>query len=280
MNRPVATTSRVLALAVSAFLYLLSGCSTGWDPNEDRSGARGSYQATPDGYYRVKPGDSLHAIAFNFGKDWRDLAAWNSVRAPYTIYPDQELRLTAPNRETPDRTLQNSGGDNRTASAAGPATTSAAPAKGAGSKTYDAPVQTRPVETTPSPAAVSADPGKWMWPTDGRVVSTFKPNDPARKGVDIGGKEGQAVVAAASGEVVYSGSGLLGYGELVIIKHSERLLSAYAHNRTRLVKEGEQVGAGQRIAEMGSNDRNQAMLHFEIRLNGNPQDPLKYLPGR
>lgn len=275
MSRPVTAVSRVLALAVIICSGMVAGCSTGWDPNEDRSAARSSYRATPDGYYRVRPGDTLHAIAFNFGTDWRDLASWNAIRSPYTIYPDQELRLTAPNGAMPGRSSQNSGSVERTASATGPATTSAAPAKGAGSKTYDAPVQTRPAAKV-----VSADPGKWMWPTDGRVVSTFKPNDPARKGVDIGGKEGQAVVAAAPGEVVYSGSGLLGYGELVIIKHSERLLSAYAHNRTRLVKEGDQVGAGQRIAEMGSNDRKQAMLHFEIRLNGNPQDPLKYLPGR
>ena len=99
-------------------------------------------------------------------------------------------------------------------------------------------------------------------------------------GIDIGGKEGQPVVASAGGEVVYSGSGLIGYGELIIIKHNEQLLSAYAHNRKRLVKEGQKVSGGERIAEMGKNDRSQAMLHFEIRLNGTPQDPLKYLPGR
>jgi lipoprotein NlpD len=98
--------------------------------------------------------------------------------------------------------------------------------------------------------------------------------------MDIAGQEGQAVIASAAGEVVYSGSGLIGYGELVIIKHNEQLLSAYAHNQTRLVVEGQQVAAGEHIANMGKNDRNQAMLHFEIRLNGNPQDPRKYLPSR
>jgi lipoprotein NlpD len=110
------------------------------------------------------------------------------------------------------------------------------------------------------------------------VISNFRPDDPARKGMDIGGKEGQAIIATAGGEVVYSGSGLIGYGELIIIKHNESLLSAYAHNRKRLVSEGQKVKAGERIAEMGRNDRNQAMLHFEIRLNGNPQDPRRYLP--
>ena len=119
-----------------------------------------------------------------------------------------------------------------------------------------------------------------MWPVEGRIISNFKPNDPARKGIDIGGKEGQPVIASASGEVVYSGSGLIGYGELIIIKHSEQLLSAYAHNRKRLVNEGQKVSGGDRIAEMGKNDRSQAMLHFEIRLNGTPKDPLNYLPKR
>jgi lipoprotein NlpD len=112
------------------------------------------------------------------------------------------------------------------------------------------------------------------------VVSRFQANDPARKGIDIAGKVGQSVIATASGQVVYSGNGLLGYGELIIIKHSDRMLSAYAHNSKRLVSEGQQVTAGNQIAEMGTNDRNQAELHFEIRANGSPQDPLKYLPQR
>jgi lipoprotein NlpD len=128
--------------------------------------------------------------------------------------------------------------------------------------------------------AQRADPDKWTWPSEGRVVSGFKANDPSRNGIDIGGREGQPVLAAASGEVVYSGSGLIGYGELIIIKHSDRLLSAYAHNKRRLVAEGDKVSAGQQVGEMGRNDRNQALLHFEIRVNGTPQDPMKFLPGR
>ena len=103
-------------------------------------------------------------------------------------------------------------------------------------------------------------------------MSRYRANDPARNGIEIGGKEGQSVRAAAAGEVVYSGSGRIGYGELIIVKHSERYLSAYAHNRKRLVKEGQRVKAGERIAEMGRNDRNKAILHFEIRLNGSPRD--------
>lgn len=268
--------NRVFALVLLVLSGAMAGCSTGWNPHDDPARAPGSYQLAPDGYYRVKHGDTLHAIAFNFGKDWRDIASWNSIRAPYTIYPDQELRLTAPpggSGRKSTATAEQSGG--KVGTSTGVTVTKAAPPKGSGSKTYDAPVAAKP-----APPVTTADPNAWMWPTKGRVISTFKPNDPARKGLDIGGKEGQAVIASAAGQVVYSGSGLLGYGELVIIKHSESLLSAYAHNRKRLVKEGDEVKAGQRIAEMGSNDRNQAMLHFEIRSNGNPQDPLKYLPGR
>ena len=110
------------------------------------------------------------------------------------------------------------------------------------------------------------------------MLRSFSANDPARKGLDIAGSEGQAVNAAAAGTVVYSGNGLIGYGELIIIKHSERMLSAYAHNRSRLVAEGAQVRAGQKIAELGRNDRNEQVLHFEIRVNGSPVNPLQYLP--
>jgi lipoprotein NlpD len=119
-----------------------------------------------------------------------------------------------------------------------------------------------------------------LWPTNGRVISNFKPNDPARNGIEIAGEEGQPIVATAAGEVVYSGNGLIGYGELIIIKHSDRMLSAYAHNRQRLVAEGDRVSAGRKIAEMGRDERNKPVLHFEIRVNGNPGNPLNYLPPR
>jgi lipoprotein NlpD len=278
--------SRGLLVAAVALLCcaLLAGCS-GWKPAEENSTYKNSYQLTSDGHYRVRRGDTLHAIAFNFGMDWRDIAGWNGIRSPYTIYPDQELRLSAPKgqrtQEQASRPVASSG-ETKTAkpgasseSSSNRTVVKSAPAKSSKSTTYD----NSPKAGTGTPAA-SADPGNWLWPAKGRIISNFKPNDPARKGVDIGGKEGQAVVASAAGEVVYSGSGLIGYGELIIIKHSERLLSAYAHNQKRLVMEGQHVSGGERIAEMGRNDRNQAMLHFEIRLNGSPQDPLKYLPGR
>lgn len=261
---------------------LLAGCS-GWNPENDRAGAN-QYQKTPDGYYRVRRGDTLYGIAFGFGVDWKSVAAWNGIRAPYTIYPDQQLRMSPPARSSRQKSAGAGSSSNTTV-------VKAAPSKSSSSKTVDYTPEksTRPVaKTTPAPApalktttaAQTSGPEKWLWPVEGRIISNFKTNDPSRKGIDIGGKEGQPVVASAGGEVVYSGSGLIGYGELIIIKHNEQLLSAYAHNRKRLVKEGQKVSGGERIAEMGKNDRSQAMLHFEIRLNGTPQDPLKYLPGR
>ena len=256
---------------------LLAACNKTWAPVEERSSSRTAYKLTADGQYRVRSGDSLHAIAFNFGLDWRDIAAWNNIRAPYTIFPDQELRLSAPAGQpsagastaapAPDRAPA------ATSTGAAKTTVSAAPAKRSSSKEYSEPAARASSVST-------ADPARWQWPADGRILSNFKANDPARNGIDIAGKEGQAIVATAAGEVVYSGNGLIGYGELIIVKHSERMLSAYAHNRKRLVAEGDRVESGGRIAEMGRNDRNQAMLHFEIRRDGKPQDPLKYLPPR
>jgi lipoprotein NlpD len=270
------TRGRLLAIVSLLALIILAGCA-GWKPAEEKSGHKNSYQTTTDGHYRVRRGDTLHAIAFSFGMDWRDVASWNDISSPYTIYPDQELRLSAPKGQHSQQ--QPSTPTAKTSTSSKPSTNKtvvkAAPSKSSTSTTYD----NTPKPVT-SPPVTTADPGKWLWPVEGRVISNFKPNDPSRKGIDIGGKEGQAVIASAAGEVVYSGSGLIGYGELIIIKHSERLLSAYAHNRKRLVAEGQNVTGGERIAEMGRNDRNQAMLHFEIRLNGNPQNPLKYLPGR
>jgi lipoprotein NlpD len=260
-------------LIIISLIALLAGCNKSWAPVEDRSTDRRSYALTTDGHYRVRRGDTLHAIAFNFGLDWRDVAAWNGISSPYIIYPDQELRLSPPARSAVSTRPARSPGSSQTRAAPKSTATvptpppASSPNRGSGS-------------ATKAPVAAASDPSAWRWPAEGRLLSGFKANDPARNGIDIAGKEGQSVVASAAGEVVYSGSGLIAYGELIIIKHSERLLSAYAHNRKRLVQEGQRVKAGQRIAEMGRNDRNQAMLHFEIRRDGRPQDPLRYLPKR
>jgi len=264
-------------LLVIASAALLTACHKTWAPVEDRSAERRSYALTANGFYRVQRGDSLHAIAFNFGLDWRDIAAWNRISPPYTIYPDQELRLSPPVMQ-PGRSEPN----DPVESAPGPAVATM-PAQSQNSPDRQpAPAQSQDSsDRRPAPAVASGrDPVGWRWPVEGRILSSFSPNDPARNGIDIAGREGQGVMASADGEVVYSGNGLIAYGELIIIKHSERMLSAYAHNRKRLVQEGQAVKAGQRIAEMGRNDRNQALLHFEIRRDGKPQDPLRYLPAR
>jgi lipoprotein NlpD len=237
-----------------------------------------------DGLYRVKRGDSLHAIAFKYGLDYKDIARWNNLRSADLIYPDQVLKLTPPPASSPRR----SAGVTTSAAATPRATTRTQPVQQPVPRTSSQTASTptpppRDTSAETSASAVTSPPASrsisgWIWPVEGRLLRTFKEGDPSRNGLDIRGREGQAVNAASSGEVVYSGNGLIGYGELVIIKHSDTLLSAYAHNRQRLVREGERVSQGQKIAEMGRNDRNEELLHFEIRSNGKPVDPLKYLP--
>ncbi len=273
-------------LVVLLLACFLSACRTNPAPMEERSTGRTSYPWAGAGHYRVRKGDSLHAIAFNYGLDWRDIAGWNRIRAPYLIYPDQELRLTPPRQYTssaakPGKQPSPARSGRQAApypaapssKASGQASTSTAALKTPQASTKNSPPRS-------SPAGAGGDPSTWVWPTSGRITSNYKLNDSSRKGIDISGQEGQPIIAAAPGEVVYSGSGLIAYGELIIIKHSDQLLSAYAHNRKRLVAEGQQVTAGTTIAEMGRNNRNQVLLHFEIRVNGNPRDPLTYLPRR
>lgn len=204
----------------------------------------------------VQRGDTLYRIATGNGIAMRDLAAWNGLGAPYTIYPGQRLVL-----------YPKSGGK----------VASQSPAAAAGGTKPATGTATKPAATKPS-AAPLASGVAWRWPVDGGLLSRFTAGDPTKQGIDISGTAGAAVRAAGDGTVVYSGSGLVGYGELVIIKHSEQWLSAYGHNRNRLVEEGAKVKAGQQIAELGRTGASRDMLHFEIRYNGKPVDPLLYLP--
>ena len=257
------------ALALLLVVFLLPACgSKPPAPVVDRSQDRAAWALDSEGNYRVRRGDTLYAIAFRFGVDHRDVARWNGISPPYTIYPDQALRLTPPPAAAATA---------RTT----PATSSQRPVETG--KTPDSePVVERPrpppSSTRARQASPGGDPGSWLWPVKGRVLRGFSPGDPSRNGLDIAGREGQAVVATAGGTVVYSGNGLIGYGELIIVKHSDRMLSAYAHNRVRLVAEGAAVEAGQKIAELGRNDRNEQVLHFEIRRDGRPVNPLNFLP--
>lgn len=255
---------------------VLSACSSSPPaPVEERStAAPRSLEREPDGRYRVKRGDSLWMIAFHFGLDHRELARWNDIAAPFVIYPGQLLTVKMP----PTRTVV------QPAPSRPAATTRPQPPEtdSQGQPPPAAPLSApepsgKPLIAKPQQPAATAQP-EWQWPVKGRIVRGFLPNNTARGGYDIAGTEGQDIVAASAGRVVYSGSGLIGYGELIIIKHSDRLLSAYAHNRRRLVSEGDQVEGGQVIAEMGRNDRKEVILHFEIRVDGRPVDPSTYLP--
>ncbi len=210
----------------------------------------------------VRRGDTLYGIAFRNGLDYRDVAAWNGIGPPYTIYPGQRLRLSG------------GAGDRRVATR--PASE---PVRRPTTSSTSTRPPTRPPTQAPPPSAPASKLG-WTWPAEGALIGTFSGGDPTRQGIDIAGKRGDPVRAAADGVVVYSGSGLVGYGELIIVKHDESWLSAYGHNRARLVAEGAKVRAGQQIAEMGRTGADRDMLHFEVRFDGKPVDPLRYLPKR
>jgi len=236
--------------------------------------------------YRVKPGDTLYGIAFRYGLDHRVVARWNGIASPYTIYPGQKLHLSAPAIQKHQRSSKASTAKtSRPKTSTGKARGATATGKTSASRTKTTPLSghhavVRTAPSSQSPASSSGDPKAWLWPSNGRIIRTYVAANPARNGLDIAGRDGQSVIATAAGKVVYSGSGLIGFGELIIVKHSERMLSAYAHNRVRLVHEGEWVKAGQKIAEMGRNDEDEQLLHFEIRVLGKPVNPLLYLPKR
>lgn len=255
MNRRIA-----ILFPVSAAL-VLAACSSSVVRTERAGTTVGQPAATPaakvsqpkyGASYVVQRGDTVYRIATSNGITPLDLALWNRIPPPYTIYPGQRLRLYP-----------------------GAAQASTPPPRPGTSA--------RPVTPPPRPATppVAATQLSWRWPVDaGGIISTYLANDPTRQGIDIAGNGGESVRAAADGTVVYSGSGLVGYGELIIIKHNDQWLSAYGHNRRRLVNEGSVVKAGQQIGELGSSGAPRNMLHFEIRLDGKPVDPLLYLPKR
>jgi lipoprotein NlpD len=205
-------------------------------------------------------GDTLYAIAWRYGLNYQNIADWNHLRSPDLIYVGQRLRLK------PSPMALRSAADYREGSAA------------------TKPTQSKAKQTAKySDSEQASDLGRtkdrpWSWPTEGRIVRSYQPNIPGGKGIDIGGKLGQPVRAASPGEVVYSGSGLPGYGRLIILRHSDSLLSAYGYLGRIFVKEGDKVEMGQSIAELGASGDNLPVLHFEIRQNGKPVNPLRFLP--
>lgn len=207
--------------------------------------------------YEVKRGDTLYSIAWRYGLDYRELARWNGIGDNFLIHPGQQLRLIAGTSSTP--------GAESGATAQATARTNTPSGRAPSSE---------PMPVRPMPR------GAWQWPATGSVVARFGDANATGKGIAIGGTEGDPVIASADGRVVYAGSGLIGYGTIIIVKHSEEFLSAYGHNETIYVREGAQVKQGDRIAAMGRGPGNKALLHFEIRVNGEAVDPLKYLPPR
>ena len=282
---------------------VLAGCATPRSPAPvvdmatPVSGAR-----APDapGFYTVKKGDRLNRIASEFGQNVRDIVIWNNLPNPNDIQVDQVLRVlppagTAQTAQTGSvatgsgvdvRPLNGTGagsaktgprGDKLPYSEAaladlqkpeGATAAAAAPARVEAPKAVNKPTDASPPEE---------ENVGFIWPTEGRVTASF---DAGKKGIDIAGKSGQAVIASGAGKVMYAGSGIRGYGNLVIVKHTSNLLSAYAHNKSILVKEGQTVTRGEKIAEMGNSDSDSVKLHFEIRQQGKPVDPAKFLPGR
>lgn len=258
------------------------------------------------GMYTVKKGDTLIRIALENGQNYRDLVAWNNLSNPDDIKVDQVLRVRPPENGAGVQTsaIQMPPADSKPAAApaapvprkAGPKgekrvysdtalaelqrgeDSNGKPLKAEPPAPAPAPVPAPAVASVPAPALPDDEKLSWMWPSDGKVVASF--DEGKNKGVDIAGKAGQQVVAAGAGKVMYAGSGIRGYGNLVIVKHSNSILSAYAHNRSIVVKEGQNVTKGQPIAEMGDTDTDAVKLHFEIRQQGKPVDPSKFLPNR
>ncbi|MEP0201714.1 MAG: peptidoglycan DD-metalloendopeptidase family protein [Halioglobus sp.] len=235
--------------------------------------------------YTVQRGDTLYSIAFRYGLDFRRVAAANGIRAPYTIFPGQKVLLKekTPVASSPARSSTSTV---KTYPATPPASSGStaskaktAPVAKASSAPAAKPVTKTKIKTTTTTTASAGGPvRRWQWPTTGRVTRRYSAT--VHKGIDLAGRRGDPVVAVAAGKVVYSGTGIAGFGELLIVKHNDVYLSAYGHNDRLLVAEGDTVTAGQRIAQKGSSGTDTVKLHFEIRKEGKPIDPLTVLPPR
>lgn len=294
---------------------LLAGCfSQPPAPAVDRTAptqSRATAGAQPGGpgYYTVKRGDTLYRIALENGQDYRDIAAWNNISNPSSIKEGQILRVIPPSpaglvadgpvvaQPIATTSVVEARSLDQPPASASAAGVKREPKVGKEpysdeayarlNKTNDVPAKSveakpevKPEMPVSSAPAVAAGPDEvpWQWPASGKLLAPY--NESSNKGLDIAGKAGDPILAAGDGKVVYAGSGLRGYGELVIVKHNATYLSAYAHNRKILVKEGQSVTKGQKIAEMGNTDADTVKLHFEIRKQGKPVDPAQYLPKR
>lgn len=276
------------------FAALLAGCGTSSPtraPVEDRSVSAprvdpatlpGAENAGKPGFYTVRPGDTIMRIANEVGRPWRDIVRWNQLGDPNLIEVGQVLRVVPPAAETSTAASSPPPAPRPpVATQTTPGVAAAAPAAAASAAASAAAAPSPVPPATPSattPPSAGADDVAFIWPASGPLVAGF--DEAKNKGLGIGGKAGDPVLAAADGRVVYAGAGLRGYGNLIILKHNNTFLTAYAHNQTLLVKEDQNVKKGQKIAEMGNTDADRVKLHFEIRRSGKPVDPARYLPAR
>jgi lipoprotein NlpD len=276
----------VLPCALVASMALLAACGTSLNqaPVEVRASAMrtgsaedanvkllpGMENAGKPGYYTIRPGDTLIRIGLDTGQNWRDIARWNSLENPNVIEVGQVVRVTPPT----ETAMALGGKPVSSPIASSTLTVNPLPL----TRPASAPVAAAPASTSTAAQSGGDEELVWIWPAQGSVLAGF--DESKNKGLDIGGKAGDPIIASADGRVVYSGAGLRGYGNLIILKHNNTYLTAYAHNQTLLVKEDQSVKKGQKIAEMGSSDADRVKLHFELRRQGKPVDPAKYLPGK
>lgn len=221
------------------------------------------------GYYRVKPGDTLYSIAFKYGVDYHELAKLNGISSSYVIYPDQQLRLSNSVAPVPS---SDAGGASKSQQTVASNSTAQA------TKSHSSSSATRSSKTVNNSVKTSSKPLKWIWPINGTTLKGFSSKGVSSKGIDIKGSLNDEVLSAADGVVVYAGNGLIGYGNLVIVKHNDKYLSAYAYNQKILVKEQQAVRAGETLAIIGGKGKERSVLHFEVRMDGQPIDPLTVLP--
>ncbi len=248
-------------------------------PSAAASGVAAADGATKPGYYAVKPGDTLIRIGLDTGQNWKDLVRWNNLENPNLIEVGQVLRVYPPGAD-PTVAASRPVGSTRVEARPLPSAGASAPIVAAAPSPAPAPAVASPA-AAPAPAAIPRegdDDIAWGWPASASVSAPF--DESRNKGLVFKGKAGDPVYAAADGRVVYAGSGLRGYGNLIILKHNATYLTAYAHNQTLLVKDDQSVKKGQKIAEMGSSDADGVQLHFEVRRQGKPIDPARLLPAR
>ena len=230
----------------------------------------GAENAGKPGYYTVKPGDTVIRIGMDTGQNWHDIVRWNNLENPNLIETGQVLRVVPPGNENSQVVTR--------PVAPGSATPISNAVRPPSAAVSSAPVVSGVPLVNSEPAVTGEDEISWIWPAQGSLIAGF--DEIKNKGFDISGKAGDPVLASSDGRVVYAGAGLRGYGNLIILKHNNTYLTAYAHNQTLLVKEDQTVKKGQKIAEMGSSDADRVKLHFEVRRQGKPVDPAKYLPAK